>query len=101
MAAAISRLTGTRGVVAVTSGPATTSPTTGLLTANAEQGPVVALCGAVGREDRPKRTHQSIDAAAVMKTVIKFTGEITDPDNAPEAVANAFRDATTTPRGAA
>jgi acetolactate synthase-1/2/3 large subunit len=62
---------------------------------------VVALCGAVGREDRPKRTHQSIDAAAVMNTIIKFTGEITDPDNAPEAVANAFRDAATTPRGAA
>jgi hypothetical protein len=34
-----------------------------------------------------------------MKTVVKFTGEITDPDNAPEAVANAFRAATTTPRG--
>jgi acetolactate synthase-1/2/3 large subunit len=62
---------------------------------------VVALCGAVGREDRPKRTHRSIDAAAVMKTVVKFTGEITDPDKAPEAVANAFRAATTTPRGAA
>jgi acetolactate synthase-1/2/3 large subunit len=59
----------------------------------------VALCGAVGREDRPKRTHQSIDAAAVMKTVIKFTGEITDSDNAPEAVAYAFRAATTRPRG--
>jgi acetolactate synthase-1/2/3 large subunit len=36
-----------------------------------------------------------------MKTVIKFTGEITDPDNAPEAVANAFRAATTRARGAA
>jgi acetolactate synthase-1/2/3 large subunit len=36
-----------------------------------------------------------------MKTVIKFTGEITDRDNTPEAVANASRDATTTPHGAA
>src|SRR5258708_30401422 len=62
MAAAISRLTGTR----LPLDPATTSPTTGLLTANAERkDPVVALCGAVGREDRPKRTHQSIDAPAV------------------------------------
>jgi acetolactate synthase-1/2/3 large subunit len=52
---------------------------------------VVTLCGAVGREDRLKRTHQSMDTAALLKTVIKFTGEINDPDNVTEAVANAFR----------
>jgi acetolactate synthase-1/2/3 large subunit len=101
MAAAIGRLTGTPGVVLVTSGPGTTNLATGLLTATTEQDPVVALCGAVGREDRLKRTHQSMDAAAVMKTVTKFTGEINHPDNAPEAVANAFRAATTAPQGAA
>lgn len=101
MAGAIGRLTGTPGVVLVTSGPGTANLATGLLTANTEQDPVVALCGAVGREDRLKRTHQSMDAAALMKTVTKFTGEINDPDNAPEAVANAFRAATTAPQGAA
>jgi acetolactate synthase-1/2/3 large subunit len=101
MAAAIGRLTGTPGVVLVTSGPGTTNLATGLLTANTEQDPVVALCGAVAREERLKRTHQSMDAAAVMKAVTKFTGEINDPDNAPETVANAFRAATTAPRGAA
>jgi acetolactate synthase I/II/III large subunit len=101
MAGAIGRLTGTPGVVLVTSGPGTTNLATGLLTANTEQDPVVALCGAVGREDRLKRTHQSMDAAALLKTVTKFTGEINDPDNAAEAVANAFRAATTAPQGAA
>jgi acetolactate synthase-1/2/3 large subunit len=101
MAGAIGRLTGTPGVVLVTSGPGTTNLTTGLLTANTEQDPVVALCGAVSRADRLKRTHQSMDAAAVMKTVTKFIGEINDPDNVPEAVANAFRAATTAPQGAA
>ncbi|MDX3853661.1 acetolactate synthase AlsS [Streptomyces sp. AK02-01A] len=101
MAAAVGRLTGTPGVVLVTSGPGTTNLATGLLTANTEQDPLVALCGAVGREDRLKRTHQSMDAGAVLKTVTKFTGEIDDPDNAPEAVVNAFRAATTEPRGAA
>jgi acetolactate synthase I/II/III large subunit len=101
MAGAIGRLTGTPGVVLVTSGPGTANLATGLLTANTEQDPVVALCGAVDREDRLKRTHQSMDAAALMKVVTKFTGEINDPDNAPEAVANAFRAATTAPQGAA
>jgi acetolactate synthase-1/2/3 large subunit len=101
MAAAIGRLTGTPGVVLVTSGPGTANLATGLLTANTEQDPMVALCGAVSRQDRLKRTHQSMDAAAMMKTVTKFTGEVDHPDNVPEAVANAFRAATAAPRGAA
>src|SRR5260370_29069318 len=101
MAWSSGRRTGTPGVFLVTSGPGTTNLATGLLTANTEQDPVVALCGAVSREDRLKRTHQSMDAAAMMKTVTKFTGEVNDPDNAPEAVANAFRAATTAPQGAA
>ena len=45
MAGAIGRLTGTPGVVLVTSGPGTTNLATGLLTANTEGDPMVALCG--------------------------------------------------------
>ena len=101
IAGAIGRLTGIPGVVLVTSGPGTTNLATGLLTANTEQDPVVALCGAVRREDRLKRTHQSMDAAALLKTVTKFTGEVNDPDNVAEATVNAFRAAITEPRGAA
>jgi acetolactate synthase-1/2/3 large subunit len=101
MAGAIGRLTGNPGVVLVTSGPGTTNLATGLLTANTEQDPVVALCGAVRREDRLKRTHQSMDAAAMLRTVTKFTGEINDPDNAVEATIGAFRAASSEPRGAA
>ncbi|WP_433286852.1 acetolactate synthase AlsS [Pseudonocardia sp. CA-142604] len=101
MAAATGRLTGTPGVVLVTSGPGTTNLATGLVTANTEGDPVVALCGAVARADRLKRTHQSMNAAALLGSVTKFTGEIDDPDNVPEALANAFRAARTAPRGAA
>ncbi|OBH07062.1 MULTISPECIES: acetolactate synthase AlsS [unclassified Mycobacterium] len=101
MAAAVGRLTGNPGVVLVTSGPGTANLATGLLTATTEQDPVVALCGAVRREDRLKRTHQSMDAAAMLRTVTKFTGEINDPDNAVEATIGAFRAAASEPRGAA
>ncbi|ORW32564.1 acetolactate synthase [Mycobacterium paraense] len=101
MAGAIGRLTGKPGVVLVTSGPGTTNLATGLLTATTEQDPVVALCGAVRRQDRLKRTHQSMDAAAMLRTVTKFTGEINDPDNAVEATIGAFRAAASEPRGAA
>lgn len=101
MAAAVGRLTGVPGVVLVTSGPGTSNLATGLLTATTEQDPVVALCGAVSRPDRLKRTHQSMDAAALLAAVTKSAGEVSHPDNVPEAVANAFRAALTEPRGAA
>jgi acetolactate synthase-1/2/3 large subunit len=101
MAAAVGRLTGVPGVVLVTSGPGTTNLATGLLTANTEQDPVVALAGAVQLSDRLKRTHQSMDAAAFLGTVTKSTVESTDPDDVSEAVVNAFRAATTEPKGAA
>jgi acetolactate synthase I/II/III large subunit len=101
MAAAVGRLTGTPGVALVTSGPGTTNLATGLITATTEQDPMIAICGAVPRADRLKRTHQSMDAVAALKPFTKHTGEVNDPDNVPEAVANAFRAAVTPPRGAA
>jgi acetolactate synthase I/II/III large subunit len=101
MAAAVGRLTGTPGVALVTSGPGTTNLATGLITATTEQDPMVAICGAVQRSDRLKRTHQSMDAVAALKPFTKYTGEVDDPDNVPEAIANAIRSALTQPRGAA
>ena len=71
MAAAIGRLTGKPGVCLVTSGPGTSNLATGLVTANAESDPVVALAGAVPRTDRLKRTHQSMDNAALFKNMLK------------------------------
>jgi acetolactate synthase-1/2/3 large subunit len=101
MAAAVGRLTGTPGVALVTSGPGTTNLATGLITANTEQDPMIAICGAVGRADRLKRTHQSMDAVAALRPLTKYTGEVNHPDNVPETIANAIRAATTAPRGAA
>ena len=100
MAGAVGRLTGRPGVVLVTSGPGTTNLGTGLLTANTEGDPIVALCGAVPRADRLKRSHQSMHAAAFLQTLTKYAGEVDDPGNVSEAVHNAFRIATTEPRGA-
>jgi acetolactate synthase I/II/III large subunit len=101
MAAAVGRLTGTPGVALVTSGPGTTNLATGLITATTEQDPMVAICGAVQRSDRLKRTHQSMDAVAALRPFTKYTGEVNDPDNVPEAVANAIRSSLTQPHGAA
>ena len=100
MGAAVGRLTGTPGVVLATSGPGTSNLATGLITATTEQDPLVAICGAVNRDQRLKRTHQSMDAAGLLGTVTKFVGEVAAPEDVAETVANAFRLAATHPRGA-
>ncbi|MDO5619378.1 acetolactate synthase AlsS [Kocuria sp.] len=101
MAQAVGRLTRVPGVVLVTSGPGTTNLATGLLTATTEQDPVVAIAGTVGLPDRLKRTHQSLDAVNFLAPVTKSSVESTDPNDVAEALANAFRTATTEPKGAA
>ncbi|MCN0154283.1 thiamine pyrophosphate-binding protein [Salinispora arenicola] len=101
MAAAVGRLTGIPGAVLVTSGPGTANLVTRLLTASTEQDPVIALCGAASRANRLKRAQQSFHAAALLATVTRYTGEVSDPDNVCEALSKAIRTATTEPRGAA
>jgi len=100
MAAAVGRLTGIPGAVLVTSGPGTSNLPTGLLTANTEQYPVIAICGAVDRADRFKRTHQSMDAVQALRPYTKYVAEVDDPDSVGEAVANALRAAVSIPQGA-
>lgn len=100
MAQCVGRLTGRAGVVAVTSGPGTANLSSGLLTATTEQDPVVALCGAVPRTMRLKRTHQFLRAEELLSTVCKTAGEIDSADNVSEAVADAFNMAEVAPRGA-
>lgn len=101
MAQAVGRLTGKPGVVLVTSGPGASNLATGLLTANTEGDPVVALAGNVIRADRLKRTHQSLDNAALFRPITKYSVEVQDVKNIPEAVTNAFRIASAGQAGAA
>ncbi|RYL99231.1 acetolactate synthase AlsS [Sporolactobacillus sp. THM7-7] len=100
MAQAVGRLTCQAGVCLVTSGPGASNLATGIVTANVENDPVVALAGAVPRADRLKRTHQSMDNAALFRPITKFSAEVADPKNVPEAVTNAFRSAESSQAGA-
>lgn len=59
MAGACGRLTGEPGVVLVTSGPGVGNLVTGLLTANAEADPVIAIGGNAPRVMLHKESHQS------------------------------------------
>ncbi len=100
MAAAAGRLTGRPGVVLVTSGPGTSNLATGLATATTEGDPVVAFAGAVPRADRLKRTHRSMDSVGLLRAVCKSTWEVDDVAALPKVVSNAYRAASTSPRGA-
>jgi len=91
IAGGLGRLTGKAGVCLVTSGPGVTNLATGLATATSEGMPMVALGGAVPLADRLKQVHQSLDNAAFMRAVSKYSVEVTAGDAIGEVIANAFR----------
>ncbi|MDR0899248.1 MAG: acetolactate synthase AlsS [Lactobacillaceae bacterium] len=100
MAQAVGRLTGKPGVVIVTSGPGASNLATGLLTAQTEGDPVLAIAGQVPRKDLYRRTHQSTPSVALFSGITKYATEIQDPENISEIIANAWVQATTAPMGA-
>ena len=101
IAQGIGRITGKPGVVLVTSGPGVTNLATGLVTANSESDPVVAIGGNVKQEDSLKRTHQSLDNAGLMSHITKHSVEVQSPNSISEAVTNAFRASVEGRKGAA
>lgn len=101
IAAALGRMTGTAGVVLVTSGPGCSNLATALATANTEGDPVVAIGGAVPTASALKRVHQSLDTIALFRPITKYTAEIDSAQTISEVVANAFRVAQSPRAGAA
>ena len=91
MAQAVGRITGEPGVVIATSDPGASNLATGLVTATAEGDAVLALAGQVKRGDLLKRTHQSMNNAALFEPITKYSAEVQDPDTLSEIVANAYR----------
>ncbi len=100
MAAGVGRITGKPGVVLTTSGPGVSNLATGLLTANAEGDPVLAISGQVQRKDLLRQTHQSMRNADLLAPVTKYSAEVQDPDNISEMVANAYQAAESGKQGA-
>jgi acetolactate synthase-1/2/3 large subunit len=101
IAGGIGRLTGRAGVAIATSGPGVSNLTTGLLTANSEGDPVVALGGAVATSQSLKHVHQTFQAVSAFKPLTKFSAEANSPESIGETVANAFLAAESDRPGAA
>jgi catabolic acetolactate synthase len=100
MAAAVGRMTGRPGVCLATSGPGASNLATGLLTANTEGDPVVAIVGSVARKMSNHRTHQSLQALQVLGPTCKSHASIDVEDQAAEVILGAFRQAMSLPLGA-
>ena len=99
MAAAVGRITGTPGVCIATSGPGGGNLTTGLMTANTEGDPVVAIVGSVPRLLSTKHTHQSMPTLEILGPTSKSATNIEVEDQAAEVILAAFRSAQTSPKG--
>ena len=101
IAGGIGRLTGRAGVAIATSGPGVSNLTTGLLTANSEGDPIVALGGAVAASQSHKQVHQTFQAVSAFKPLTKFSAETSSPESIAEILANAFLAAESDRPGAA
>src|SRR3954470_16148826 len=101
IAGGIGRMTGKAGVALVTSGPGVSNLATGLVTANSEGDPLVALGGAVAVADRLKALHQTLDSVSLCKPVTKYSAEIDSPAATAEGPSAAFHAAESERRGAA
>src|SRR5690348_12140166 len=101
IAGGIGRMTGKAGVALVTSGPGVSNLATGLVTANSEGDPLVALGGAVAVADRLKSLHQNLDAVSLCKPITKYSAEVDSPAATGEVLSAAFRAAESGRPGAA
>src|ERR1700729_4385094 len=101
IAGGIGRMTGKAGVALVTSGPGVSNLATGLVTANSEGDPIVALGGAVAVSDRRKSIHQTLDSVDLCKPITKYSAEIDSPAATAEVLSAAFRAAESGRPGAA
>ncbi|KAF4996690.1 hypothetical protein FGRMN_4348 [Fusarium graminum] len=100
IAGAMGKITGRPGVCIATSGPGTSNLATGLVTANDEGAPMVAIVGSVQRSHMLKKTHQSLRGIELLTPVTKKAAGATVEDQVAEVMLDAFRVAATYPQGA-
>jgi acetolactate synthase-1/2/3 large subunit len=90
MADGYARATGKPGVVAVTSGPGATNTVTGLLTALMDSSPVVVLTGQTNKALLGKDAFQEADVTGITYPLVKHSYLITEVNEIPRVVKEAF-----------
>ena len=95
MAVTDAKLTGRPGVAMVSRGPGATNASIAVHTAQQDATPFVLFVGQVERKDRGKRAFQEVDYVSTFGDMAKYVVEVHDPARLSEAIARAFRAATT------
>ena len=90
MADGYARSTGRPGVVLVTSGPGATNTVTGLLTALMDSVPMIVLTGQTPTFNLGKDAFQEADVTGITYPVVKHSYLVTDANDIPRVVSEAF-----------
>jgi acetolactate synthase I/II/III large subunit len=93
MAHAWSIYGGHPGVCLVTAGPGFTNALTGIVNAGLDHVPMVVISGMAPRRDWDRGALQGMNQAAMVQTVVKWSGVCHDIRRIPEYLAKAFRQA--------
>ena len=101
MAVTDAKLTGRPGIAMVSRGPGATNAAIAVHTAQQDATPFVLFVGQVERKDRGKRAFQEVDYVRTFGDMAKYVVEVHDPARLSEAIARAFRAATTSAPGPA
>jgi len=95
MASGYAHATGRPGVVMVTSGPAATNIVTPLCDAHLDSVPLVCITGQVPVSAIGTDAFQECDTTGITMSVTKHNFLVTEPDDIPKAIKEAFHIATT------
>ncbi len=88
---AVSRLTGTVGVAAVTAGPGVTNTISAVKNASLAQSPLILLGGAAATILKGRGSLQDIDQLSIMKTVCKWSASISRVKDIVPTLEKAFQ----------
>lgn len=91
MADVYGRLSGKAGVCLSTLGPGATNLLTGVVDANLDRAPLVALTGQAALNRRHKESHQYIEVISLFKPITKWNTSIPKAEVIPEAIRKAFK----------
>lgn len=100
MADMYGRLTGTPGICLSTLGPGATNLATGVVSAQLDHSPLIAIIGQAATTRLHKESHQNVHAIPMYQPVTKWATSIRDQNVIPEVLEKAFKVAITSKPGA-
>jgi acetolactate synthase-1/2/3 large subunit len=91
MADIYGRLSGKPGVCLATLGPGATNLLTGIVSANLDHSPVIALTGQKAQNSQHQNAHQFVDIVKVFEPATKWSIQVKDANTIPEIIRKSFQ----------